>query len=195
MRGGPRERADATGWGQLDGQPRRGGQPHRAERVQRGRGGCAPNDWEPAALTPGGDFFQAFGLHATPGALGPSAQPALVLPTRGYGTVVAWYGGPGLILYDVLPSPQVRCPPNTQFFSCFGKLIIGNQVEVKIIDDVAQRLGDDTSVQGTINIFSENPMCASCSGVVTQFETMYPGITVNVLDNNGVRLIPPKQGQ
>jgi filamentous hemagglutinin len=67
--------------------------------------------------------------------------------------------------------------------------------ETKILDSVALRLGGHTSATGTINIFTELAACDSCEGVVRQFETRYPGIAVNILDNSGVRLIPPRRGQ
>ena len=65
--------------------------------------------------------------------------------------------------------------------------------EANILGYAAQQLGDNTAATGTINIFTELVMCASCRGVVDQFMEKYPGIQVNVLDNADIRLIPPKQ--
>ncbi|PAA98158.1 hypothetical protein CJJ13_08730 [Serratia fonticola] len=62
--------------------------------------------------------------------------------------------------------------------------------EYKILDNLADQLGSNTSVKGTVTIFTERPACGSCLGVVEQFQQKYPGIQVNVLDNNGVLLRP-----
>ncbi|ATX62768.1 deaminase domain-containing protein [Yersinia hibernica] len=62
--------------------------------------------------------------------------------------------------------------------------------EYKILDNLADQLGNNTSAKGTVTIFTERPACGSCLGVVDQFQQKYPGIQVNVLDNNGVLLRP-----
>lgn len=62
--------------------------------------------------------------------------------------------------------------------------------EYKILDNLADQLGGNTSAKGTVTIFTEPPACGSCLGVVDQFQKKYPGIQVNVLDNNGVLLTP-----
>jgi hypothetical protein len=65
--------------------------------------------------------------------------------------------------------------------------------EYKILDNLADQLGSNTSAKGTVTIFTERPACGSCLGVVEQFQQKYPGIQVNVLDNNGVVLTPRKK--
>ena len=65
--------------------------------------------------------------------------------------------------------------------------------EANILGYAAQQLGNNTAATGTINIFTELVICPSCRGVVDQFELKYQGIRVTVLDNGGVRLIPPKR--
>ncbi|CNB79066.1 Uncharacterised protein [Yersinia frederiksenii] len=65
--------------------------------------------------------------------------------------------------------------------------------EYKILDNLADQLGNDTSAKGSVTIFTERPACGSCLGVVDQFQQKYPGIQVNVLDNNGVLLTPRKK--
>ncbi|WP_127960429.1 deaminase domain-containing protein [Serratia microhaemolytica] len=62
--------------------------------------------------------------------------------------------------------------------------------EYKILDNLADQLGSNTSAKGTVIIFTERPACGSCLGVVEQFQQKYPNIQVNVLDNNGVLLRP-----
>ncbi|ATM87407.1 MULTISPECIES: deaminase domain-containing protein [Yersinia] len=65
--------------------------------------------------------------------------------------------------------------------------------EYKILDNLADQLGSNISAKGTVTIFTERPACGSCLGVVDQFQKKYPGIQVNVLDNNGVLLTPRKK--
>jgi filamentous hemagglutinin len=62
--------------------------------------------------------------------------------------------------------------------------------EYKILDNLADRLGKNYSAKGSVTIFTEKAACDSCLDVVKQFESRYPGVKVDVLDNNGVRLIP-----
>ncbi|WP_074010266.1 deaminase domain-containing protein [Yersinia frederiksenii] len=42
--------------------------------------------------------------------------------------------------------------------------------EYKILDNLADQLGNNTSVKGTVTIFTERPACGSCLGVVEQFQ-------------------------
>ncbi|MFE8046462.1 deaminase domain-containing protein [Brenneria goodwinii] len=62
--------------------------------------------------------------------------------------------------------------------------------EYKILDNLADKLGANTSVKGSVTIFTEKPACGSCLGVIEQFQRKYPSIKVDVLDNNGVLLKP-----
>lgn len=62
--------------------------------------------------------------------------------------------------------------------------------EYKILDNLADKLGSNVSIKGKVTIFTERAACESCLGVVDQFQKKYPGIKVEVLDNNNVMLIP-----
>ncbi|WP_260514568.1 DUF637 domain-containing protein [Serratia fonticola] len=62
--------------------------------------------------------------------------------------------------------------------------------EYKILDNLADKLGNNVSAKGKVTIFTERVACESCLGVVDQFQKKYPGIKVEVLDNNDVMLIP-----
>ncbi len=85
-----------------------------------------------AVLQPGGDFFQAYGIAATEGGQAVGGKPALVIPTQGYGTVVAWYGGPGLILYDVLPQGEDQgCGFDPK---CIGDFLVLDNVHTVFAD-------------------------------------------------------------
>ena len=65
--------------------------------------------------------------------------------------------------------------------------------EYKILDNIADQLGNNTSARGTVNILTEKAACASCLNVAEQFKAKYPNITVNILDNQGVMLRPPRK--
>ncbi|HBN9095961.1 TPA: DUF637 domain-containing protein, partial [Pseudomonas aeruginosa] len=69
----------------------------------------------------------------------------------------------------------------------------GIDTEYKILDNIADQLGSNTSARGTVNILTEKAACASCLNVAEQFKAKYPNITVNILDNQGVMLRPPRK--
>ncbi|MHA7683079.1 hemagglutinin repeat-containing protein [Cupriavidus sp. PET2-C1] len=52
--------------------------------------------------------------------------------------------------------------------------------EFKILETIAQRLGGDRNVVGSINLFSEKAVCPSCTSVIVQFRNMFPNIQLNV---------------
>ncbi|WP_228011700.1 deaminase domain-containing protein [Serratia marcescens] len=62
--------------------------------------------------------------------------------------------------------------------------------EYKILDNLADKLGKNVAAKGSVTIFTERPACGSCLGVIEQFQNKYPGIKVDVLDNNGIVLRP-----
>jgi filamentous hemagglutinin len=62
--------------------------------------------------------------------------------------------------------------------------------EYKILDNIADLLGDNTELRGRVKIVTERPACDSCLNVVEQFRAKYPNIEVKVFDNNGVPLPP-----
>ncbi|MBJ7310540.1 hypothetical protein H7U20_10065, partial [Rugamonas sp. CCM 8940] len=67
--------------------------------------------------------------------------------------------------------------------------------EAKILNNIAIQLGDNFSIRGKINLLTERPPCPSCSSVIDLFRVRYPNITLNIFDNNGVVLRPPKKGK
>lgn len=50
--------------------------------------------------------------------------------------------------------------------------------ERKILENIAAGL--DMNSTGSIKLFTERPPCASCQGVVSQFEVLFPNISVDV---------------
>lgn len=75
-----------------------------------------------------------------------------------------------------------------------GELVYrGTDAEYKILDNIADRLGDNFNASGTVNILTEKYACASCLSVADQFRLRYPNITVNIFDNKGVMLRPTEK--
>ncbi|MYM87485.1 hypothetical protein GTP91_09865, partial [Rugamonas sp. FT82W] len=63
--------------------------------------------------------------------------------------------------------------------------------EAKILNNIAQQLGENRYVTGTIDLLTERPPCLSCSNVIQLFKAKYPNIKVNVMGGGGV--IPPNR--
>jgi hypothetical protein len=53
--------------------------------------------------------------------------------------------------------------------------------EKKILEQFTAQLGDNPGATGTINLFSERTVCASCSVAMSEFRARYPKITLNVI--------------
>ncbi|PIT13817.1 hypothetical protein BGI33_09245 [Snodgrassella alvi] len=51
--------------------------------------------------------------------------------------------------------------------------------EAKILEHIGSKI--NSNAKGTIDLFSELPICKSCQGVIKQFETMFPGVKINIL--------------
>lgn len=65
--------------------------------------------------------------------------------------------------------------------------------EYKILDNIADRLGDNTQVSGTVTILTEREACKSCLGAADQFRVRFPNVVVKIFDNNGILLTPPRR--
>ena len=52
--------------------------------------------------------------------------------------------------------------------------------EAKILEEVAYRLGNNSSATGNIVLYTERSPCFSCQRVILQFQQRYPNIKVNV---------------
>ncbi len=53
--------------------------------------------------------------------------------------------------------------------------------EVKLLEDFAQKYHRTPNIRGTIRLVSERPFCESCSGVVQQFQKMFPNIRLEAI--------------
>lgn len=62
--------------------------------------------------------------------------------------------------------------------------------EFKILNDIASKLGDNFNATGNIKLFTELAPCPSCDNVINHFLERYKNITIDVIHNNGQRLIP-----
>ncbi|MDP5275905.1 deaminase domain-containing protein [Chengkuizengella axinellae] len=65
-----------------------------------------------------------------------------------------------------------------------------SDTEYKILNDIADRLGDNTEATGNIKLFTELDTCASCNNVISEFADKYSNIEIEVIHNNGVRIKP-----
>ena len=57
--------------------------------------------------------------------------------------------------------------------------------EYQLFSNIADRLGNNYQATGKITIYTEKPICASCSNVAQQFKSRYPNISVQIIDGNG----------
>jgi hypothetical protein len=73
--------------------------------------------------------------------------------------------------------------PNYRAFST-GNNARQTDAERKIFENLRVNLGaGNTSQSGTVNVFTERPMCASCTSVSEQFRTEFPNVNVKVTNS------------
>jgi hypothetical protein len=85
-------------------------------------------------------------------------------------------GRPGMV-------PGVGSPGNPQRFlpTATGSNNRFSDTEFKILNSIANKLGpSSSSVRGTITLYSELPVCSSCSSVISQFSAAFPNVVLNV---------------
>jgi filamentous hemagglutinin len=61
-----------------------------------------------------------------------------------------------------------------------GAFLRDNDTERKILEDIANQLGNNKQAKGTIDLFTELPACGSCSDIIMKFRQEYPNIKLNV---------------
>ena len=87
------------------------------------------------------------------------------------------------------PDVQDEIFPWTSVPASNGVLIDRNiDTEYKILNEIAQKLGDNPNVVGEIKLFTERPPCSSCSGVIDLFHQRYPLLNIEIIHNNGILL-------
>jgi filamentous hemagglutinin len=63
--------------------------------------------------------------------------------------------------------------------------------EAKILNNIATKLGDNSSAKSASNLLTERPPCSSCTNTIDLFKEKYPNIELNVIDNAG-KLVKPQ---
>lgn len=93
--------------------------------------------------------------------------------------------------------PEISLQPENPMFKATeavgkeGESYLRNtDTEYKILNDIASRLGENTQVTGKINLFIELDTCDSCGEVIAEFAAKYKNIELEVIHNNGNRIIP-----
>jgi hypothetical protein len=79
--------------------------------------------------------------------------------------------------------PAVGAPGNPQRFlpTATGSNNRFSDTEFKLLNSIANKLGPASSgVRGTVNLYSELPVCASCSSIISQFREAFPNVVLNV---------------
>ncbi|TKI53432.1 hypothetical protein FC756_24015 [Lysinibacillus mangiferihumi] len=62
--------------------------------------------------------------------------------------------------------------------------------EYKILNDLADKIGTNYEVKGSIRLFTEKDTCDSCNLIIKQFDEKYPNITIEVIHNNDNSILP-----
>ena len=57
--------------------------------------------------------------------------------------------------------------------------------EYQLFSNIADKLGSNYQATGKLTIYTEKPVCASCSNVAQQFKSRYQNISVQIIDGNG----------
>ncbi|NME07728.1 hypothetical protein HF876_18080 [Psychrobacillus sp. BL-248-WT-3] len=65
-----------------------------------------------------------------------------------------------------------------------------SDTEYKILNDIANSLGNNTQATGKIKLFTELDTCDSCSKIIADFSAKYKNINLEVIHNNGNRIKP-----
>lgn len=60
----------------------------------------------------------------------------------------------------------------------------------KILNDLAENLGENPNAKGTIKLFTEKDTYGSCNEIIKQFDEKYPNVSIEVIHNNGVPIKP-----
>ncbi|USK69136.1 deaminase domain-containing protein [Peribacillus asahii] len=93
--------------------------------------------------------------------------------------------------------PDISLQPENPMFKATeavgkeGESYLRNtDTEYKILNDIASRLGENIQATGKIKLFTELDTCDSCSKVIAEFAAKYKNIELEVIHNNGNRIIP-----
>ncbi len=67
-----------------------------------------------------------------------------------------------------------------------------SDTEYKILNQIAEQLGDRYDAQGAITLFTERRPCPSCARNINQFQQKYPNIKIFIVHNEGVNILKEK---
>ena len=62
--------------------------------------------------------------------------------------------------------------------------------EYKILSEIDKQIENNPNISGNICMFTELECCESCCDVIAQFLERHPNINIDIVHNNGVKLIP-----
>ncbi len=89
----------------------------------------------------------------------------------------------------MLPSKSEELFPYTTELSSAGIPISRNvDTEYKILTNLANDIGDNLNITGSVKLFTERAPCPSCVNVIDLFSIRYPNITLEIIHNNGTLL-------
>ena len=91
--------------------------------------------------------------------------------------------GDGKTKFDSLELPSVN--KNGDLGKPYNR---NKDAEYQLFSNIADRLGNNHQATGKITIYTEKPVCTSCSGVAQQFKSRYPNINVQIIDGTGKTL-------
>ena len=95
------------------------------------------------------------------------------------------------VVVDISVKPTNPIFKATEELTSDGRIVFRDiDSEYKIFNDVPAKLGDNVNATGKIQLFTELAPCPSCENVIFEFLQKYKNITVEIVHNNGIRLIP-----
>lgn len=53
--------------------------------------------------------------------------------------------------------------------------------EFKILNEIANKLGENTKVSGKIKFYTDLDCCPSCRSVIQQFQKKYPNVEIEII--------------
>jgi putative deaminase of polymorphic toxin system len=56
-----------------------------------------------------------------------------------------------------------------------------------LLENFAETYKSTPNIEGALKLTSERPFCTSCSGVIKQFEKMFPKVKLDFVNGTGVK--------
>ena len=94
--------------------------------------------------------------------------------------------------FSFKPTGEVRYPARDAENEMGFMIDLTSDTEYKMINELANQLGTpNPNISGKVKLFTENDTCGSCNDIIYNFSKDYPGITIEIIHNNGAK-IPKK---